>query len=1226
MGASDWSLVKEVLADALDQPEENRSTWLDRRCGDDTALRCEVASLLQATTEAGSFIEAPALPGLNPGEEVDPHIGRTLGPYVIDRCLGRGGMGTVYLASRADHEFEQRVAIKMIRRGMDSDLVVRRFRHERQILASLDHPHIARLFDGGTTPDGLPYFVMEYVDGVPIDRYADEHRLTTPDRLRLCLAVLDAVQHAHEHHVIHRDLKPSNVLVTANGHPKLLDFGIAKILNPEAVADSTFTSLARPMTPEYASPEQVRGEPVTAATDVYALGLMLYEILTGHRAYRLGSRTPDAIARVVCEQDPERPSTVITRVETTVQADGTSETATPESVSETRDGTPEALRQRLSGSLDAVVMKALRKPQALRYPTVAALADDIRRWLDERPVEARRDALVYGATRWVRRRRAALSVAALLLLAVTATAVAVGRWTRATPAAGIGAADAVGTRPSVAVAGFSNLAGAPADQWLSTALAEMLTTELAGGGQLRVAPAERVTRAARDLSVDSADAPDAAAVDRLRSALGTDYLVVGSFAVGGSEGPRDLRIDIRVVRAADDPIAMVAAGDESRLFAMVADLGRDLRRRLGLPDNAPEATESARAAFPRSLDATRLYAEGLARLRLLDAVSAQQLLTEAASHEPDNPLIHAALVSAWAALGYDVRAEQAARRAFETSSALTREDRLNAEGRLYEAEKSWPKAVDVYRTLWGFFSDNIEYGLRLAAVQTSAGRGADALVTVDEMRRAPAPHNADPRLDLAEAQAAAALGEYPRELAAVEQALQRASEAGARLVVARALLAKGRSLYNQGDAATAGTALEAARDAFQTAGDRAGEASALNSLAVVASDTDAPRSKRMYEESLAISEQIGDRRGMSAALNNLGIFLKDQNRLDEALAVHQRALALRREIDDRNWTAISLSNIGVVLFEQDRLQEATKYYRESLDLTREIGDKRGQVRALHNMAIVERELGRLAEARADYETSIAMRAEIGDRRGRVVGGVELTAVLLQLGDLAAARQSAEETLRAAGDVQFAQAEAQAIFLLGEIAIAAGDLSEARRHHERALARRLEIQETRTVLESRLALAALDLEEGRPSDAAREAAAVAQAMGKTTAPLLVQTELVAARAYVAANRLTDAARSFAAGERLAKSSERVSLQVALALAGAEIDLARGDRARARDRLSALEPIVVRAGMRLADLERRLLLLRVERAERPGGGHPEAQALEQAARALGAGLILSRLQLP
>src|SRR5438309_2872299 len=252
---SSWPRVKEVLGLAIDQPADRRSALLDTLCAGEPELRAEVESLLEAEAEAGSFLESPALRAVDHTADVDPHLGQQVGAYVIERCIGRGGMGAVYLARRTD-EFEHSAAIKMIRRGMDSELVVRRFRHERQILASLNHPHIARLFDGGTTPAGLPYFVMEYVAGTPIDPYADTHRLTTSERLRLFLGVLDGVGHAHDRHIVHRDLKPSNVLVTADGQPKLLDFGIAKILGPDSEGDSTMTSLARPMTPEYASPEQ----------------------------------------------------------------------------------------------------------------------------------------------------------------------------------------------------------------------------------------------------------------------------------------------------------------------------------------------------------------------------------------------------------------------------------------------------------------------------------------------------------------------------------------------------------------------------------------------------------------------------------------------------------------------------------------------------------------------------------------------------------------------------------------------------------------------------------------------------------------------------------------------------------------------------------------------------------------------------------------------------------
>ena len=672
-------------------------------------------------------------------------------------------------------------------------------------------------------------------------------------------------------------------------------------------------------------------------------------------------------------------------------------------------------------------------------------------------------------------------------------------------------------------------------------------------------------------------------------------------------------------------MAVSGVGEEARLFSMMADVGRALRARLGLQDSTADATKGARAAFPESLEATRLYSEGLARLRLLEAVQAQALFTQAAAREPGNPMIQTALASAWTALGYDGRAKEAAQNAFDSSGALTREDRLNVEGRLYEAQRASSKAIDVYRTLWGFFSDNTEYGLRLAEAQTAAGRNEDALATIADLRRAPAPQNTDPRIDLAESQAASALADFPRELAAIQRALQRAEQTGARLLVARARLLEGRSYFNQGEPRKSERSLEAARQMFIDAGDRAGAASALNSLGTVLSDEqDITRAQRMYEQSLATSEEIGDRRAMSAALNNLGILLKDQGQLVEARRAHERSLALRREIGDRNWTAVSLSNIGVVLFEEDRLREATTYYKESLAISREIGDKRGLVRALHNLAIVEREVGQLAEARAGCEESLATRAEIGDKRGQVMGRVELGMVLLQQGDIGAARKSQEDAIRLAGETRLKPGEAQARFQLGEIALAAGDLAESRRQHEQALALRREMKETRTILESQMALAVIALEEGRPAEAEGTTQGVIRALGQTTAPLRAVAELVSARARLARHDVPGAARALATARALSQQTERVSLRSGLAMVEAEVDAAEGRADQARRRLDTLRATLTRSGLVLGELERRLLLLRIDRAEGRANVRADAAALEKDARARGAGLVARRVQ--
>jgi serine/threonine protein kinase len=330
-------------------------------------------------------------------------------------------MGLVLLAVRADDQFKKQVAIKILRRGMDTKDLLRRFRNERQILASLEHPYIARLFDGGITEDGLPYFVMEYIEGQPVDKYCDEHKLATTHRLELFSKICAVVEFAHQNLVIHRDLKPSNILITSGGEPKLLDFGIAKLLNPELAAQTlaaTATDL-RLMTPEYASPEQIRGRNITTVSDVYNLGVLLYRLLTGHAPYRLTQTSPQEIERLVCETEPEKPSTAVNRTEEITTGEGTTR-ITPEAVGEARSESPEALRRRLRGDLDNIVLKALRKEPERRYPSAAQFAEDIRRYMEGLPVTARKDTFAYRASKFIGRNRIGVAAAALVFLAILA--------------------------------------------------------------------------------------------------------------------------------------------------------------------------------------------------------------------------------------------------------------------------------------------------------------------------------------------------------------------------------------------------------------------------------------------------------------------------------------------------------------------------------------------------------------------------------------------------------------------------------------------------------------------------------------------------------------------------------------------------------------------------------------------------------------------------------------
>lgn len=399
MEASNAGRVAELFKSALERSPETWASFLDEQCSDNAEVRADVESLLRFKDRGSAFIEEPALhhtaesflddDTMAPGQAVDE--------YTIISRIGRGGMGEVYLAR--DEKLYRRVALKLVQRGMHTAEIVRRFRHEERILAGLTHSNIARLYGGGVTNDNLPFFVMEYIEGVRIDQYCNDKKLTTANRLQLFRKVCSAIQYAHQHLVVHRDIKPSNILVTGEGEPKLLDFGIAKLLDPETLpADQPTLTIARLLTPDYASPEHVLGETITTSSDVYSLGVLLYELLTGNRPYRITSSKPQEILRIVAEKKPLRPSTALDR----------SGPQTPVPID------PKTLR----GDLDNIILKAMRKEPARRYVSVAQFSGDIERYLGGWPVIARKDTVGYRTSKFIGRNRLAALVAALLFAAI----------------------------------------------------------------------------------------------------------------------------------------------------------------------------------------------------------------------------------------------------------------------------------------------------------------------------------------------------------------------------------------------------------------------------------------------------------------------------------------------------------------------------------------------------------------------------------------------------------------------------------------------------------------------------------------------------------------------------------------------------------------------------------------------------------------------------------------
>jgi serine/threonine-protein kinase len=427
-----WDRVESLFVRALDAPADQRDDLVTRESGDDEDLRAEVLEMLRAE-EAGSEFRwmkrmEPGNPGPTPGlaDRASPEAGavhsgdqssdddgalagKRIGPYVLRKLIGLGGMGRVYLAERSDDQYRQQVALKVVRSDFASGLLEERFRAERQILARLQHPNISTLLDGGVTEDGRPFLVMQYETGVPITDYCDEAALPVPARLELFATVCDAVHFAHTNLIVHRDIKPSNILVTGDGHPKLLDFGIAKVLKGGLEMTRPVTGDIRMFSPDHAAPEQIKGDAVTTATDVYGLGILLYELLVGERPFRAADTSPAELHRKICEETPTKPSVgahaLLTRHQVTISAPG---------IAQLRGTRPSILLNALKGDLDMIVLKALRKEPERRYQSAGQLAEDVRRYLEGMPVTAQPDALGYRAGKFVRRNRVGVGAAATL--------------------------------------------------------------------------------------------------------------------------------------------------------------------------------------------------------------------------------------------------------------------------------------------------------------------------------------------------------------------------------------------------------------------------------------------------------------------------------------------------------------------------------------------------------------------------------------------------------------------------------------------------------------------------------------------------------------------------------------------------------------------------------------------------------------------------------------------
>lgn len=988
-----WKRVDDLLQSALELPSEQQEEFLRQACAGDTALLHEVQSLLTAHRDAGNFLEPPAPDSANLATQTSVETlidgattpifrsitGQTVSHYsVLDR-LGSGGMGVVYEAE--DIKLGRRVAMKFLPSELASDRVAfERLQREARAASALDHPNICSIYELGEH-EGQPFIVMQLLEGETLRQWIKSaSRLDPHARLGrtvdLAIQIAHGLNAAHQKGIIHRDIKPDNVIVTTRGDAKILDFGLAKVLETHAGHETPDETLAEnettphgPAAPAdnladdpanrhltrtgatmgtayYMSPEQVRGEKLDARTDLFSLGLVLYEMVAGQRAF--AGETGAAVYDAILYRSP----TPIGQMNSAVPA-----------------------------RLERIISKALEKDRERRYRSIQDVAKD----LEKLRHETARSAW------WLTRKWtavAAISIALMIMIMIGLGVLLEKSWHPAPQEA----VSSVKARRAVAVLGFRNLSNKSDDDWISTALAEMVNTELAAGKQLRIIPGENVAHMKLDLALAGAGgyAPDT--LKKIRMNLGADVIVQGSYLA--SQG--NLRIDLQLQDAnAGETIGAVSeTGSEAQIADLVSRAGASLRERLGIAAITSGDLDKARAALPADPQAARLYSEGLAKFQTFDALAARDLLLRAIALDPKHALSHSLLAESLFALGYDAQAQAEAKKAFELSQGLPRDNQLLVEGRYHELSNDFPAAIDVYRTLWNFFPDDLDYGLQLAAAQIKAALPKDALVTITQLRSLPEPSRNDPRIDIAEANASDSLGDFARLQRAASAAADKAKLQGSRLLLAQAKEREGWAWDRLGEMDKSTAAYSESRDLAQAGGNLRAVAKALNGMANALYDKgDLEGSRKYYEDALRVGRQIGAQQTISVATANIGNVFYDQGKLEAARRQYQEALDIDRRIGNKRGIAGDLGNLANVLQGIGDLPGATRMQEMGLQAFRDVGDRRGEAVTLENLGNVLADQGELASARQRFDEATAMFEQTGYRRGRGFSLTEVSAVL-----------------------------------------------------------------------------------------------------------------------------------------------------------------------------------------------------------------------------------------
>lgn len=1063
-------------------------------------------------------------------------IGQTLSHYRIVEKIGAGGMGVVYRAH--DEQLDRDVAIKVLPRGsLANDTARRRFRTEALSLARLNHPNIATVHEFGTQ-DGVDFLVTEYIAGLTLDAKLAAGALPAPDVFRLGLQLAQGLAAAHQQGIVHRDLKPGNLRLTTDGRLKILDFGLAQFM-PQASELGLTATLTQSQevtgTLPYMAPEQLRGEAADARSDVWSAGAVLHEMATGRRPF---AQTNSALLiNAILNQPPELAS---------------------------------GINPAVPPLLDEVIRKALAKDPSQRYQTAGELAVGL-----ELPSST---GSVFSAPPM----RAGRYLASALV--VTVLVVAIGTYflihrNRGTSPASLTAS----RRRSVAVLGFKNLSGNPEKSWLSTALSEMMTTELSQGDQLRTIPGESVAQMKIGMALPDTDSFSQATLTRIRQNLGSDDVVVGSYL---SLGNGVLRLDLRMQDAvAGETLASISEkGKESEIDTLVGKAGAELRAKLGVAALSDEQSAVVRTSLPSNPEAARLYAEGLQKLRLFDALAARDLLQKAVALDPGHAPTHSALAQAWATLGYDNQAKEQAKRALELSSKFSREERLLIEGRSHEILADEAAAIENYRALWQFFPDRVDYGLFLIRAQISAGRGNDAESTLAEVRKLPVSEADAARIDLADANVAMSRSDFKRQQELAAKAANRGRTVDAGLLVAEALQVEAAACERMAQSDKSIQLAAQARELFSSAGYPQGAARTLLMTGDVLFDQgDFEGARKKYEEALPVFQRIGAQKSMRSVFERMGNVFYQQGKLQEAKQYYDRVLRFDRSINDPTGLASDYGNIANALDGLGDLAGALQGQQQALAAFNEIGDRRGASATLNNLGNLFVEMGNLEQARKYFDQALAMAREITYRGG----------------------------------------EPYPISGMGDVQLARGDLVGARKQYQEALVICEEIKDEDFAAQIHTALAFLALQEGRFSDGEALARQTAMVFDKTNSTgSSAWAHAVLARNLLSAGKLAEAQSAAAQAITLSRQAAGETPRFEAILADSRVQAKSGKNTEAHRQLESILSSTHKFGYRLYEFQTRLELGEIELWSGSPAAHAHLATLEADARAQGALLVANQ----